>query len=265
MPETIGIGVIKDMTLSNILNSSLRSIKRNSPEILTGLGVAGVISTSYLVGRASFKAAIVINDKADFVTDEKLSFKEEFKLTWKLYVPPIISGTLTIASIIGSSKASGRRTAAAVTAYSVLDRAFSEYKEHIVEEIGKSKEQKIRDEIAQKRVTENPPDSREIVVIGRGQVLCCELFTGRYFKCDMETLRKAENDLNAMVVNSWYCTLSDFYDLLDLDHTSTSDKMGWDTDKLLQLEFSHALSPDGEPCLTFDYNYIRPSDRKIMS
>lgn len=264
MQATIRIGAIKKMSLSDILNSSLKSIKRNAPEICTGLGVAGVVSTSYLVGRASFKAARAIDAVEETTDDWKKNFKDNFKLTWKYYVPPVLSGSMTIASIVYSSKASGRRTAAALTAYSITEKAFAEYKEHVVEQLGKGKEQKIRDELAQKRVTENPPGGKEIVVIGRGQVLCCELFTGRYFMCDMETLRKAENDLNAMIVNTWWVSLSDFYDLLDLDHTSTSDNMGWDTDKLLELQFSHALSPEGAPCLTFDYNYIRPSDRKTM-
>lgn len=258
------------MTASDILNRSLTLLKRNSPEILTGLGIAGVVSTAYLTAVACFKADKELDEAFGRPrtngNEEPATLKEQALEVWKLYIPPTVSGVATIACIVGSQKASGRRTAAAVAAYSFTEKAFSEYKDHVVEQIGKGKEQKIRDEIAQKNVSENPPsESKELLILGKGQVLCCELYTGRYFMCDMETLRKAENDLNAMVVNSiHYASLSDFYDLIGLDHTSTSDNLGWDTDKLLELQFSHALSPDGTPCLTFDYNYVRPNDRRLL-
>lgn len=252
------------MTVANLFNRSLKQIKHNSPEILTGFGVAGVVITGYLAALAGAKAKALLDEVPDQSDELKVRIKENAKVVWKVYIPPTLSGAATIACIIGSSKASGRRTAAAVTAYSLTEKAFSEYKDHVIEQIGKGKEQKIRDEIAQKKVTENPPGSKEILVLGKGQVMCCELWTGRYFKCDMETLRKAENDTNAMIVNTYYVTMSDFYDLLDLPHTSESNNMGWDTDKLLELQFSTVLSPDGEPCLAFDYNYVRPNHRKIL-
>lgn len=252
------------MTTSDIINRSLRTLKRNSPEILTGLGVTGVITTAYLTAVASFKAEKVLDNyepPSEF-TSKSTVLRTKVKLVWQFYIPSAVAGTATIACIIGSTKASGRRTAAAVTAYSLTERAFSEYKDHIVEQLGKNKEQKLRDELAQKKVTANPPDEKkELVVIGKGEVLCCELWTGRYFKCDMETLRKAENDLNHMVINGYGSSLSDFYDLINLDHTSESDYLGWDTDKLLELEFSTTLSPTGEPCLTFDYKHIQPTMR----
>ncbi len=63
---------------------------------------------------------------------------------------------MTIVCIVGSSKAGGRRTTAAVAAYSLTERAFSEYKEKVVEQIGKGQEQKIRDEIVQDQVDKKP-------------------------------------------------------------------------------------------------------------
>lgn len=254
------------MNLSHILNNSLKQVKNHSPEILTGLGVSGVITTSYLVAKASFKAKTMIDERDKEVhgvpRNGYPSTKEQAKLVWKLYIPPVIAGTATIACIIGSQKANSRRTAAAFTAYSLTEKAFTEYKEKVVEQIGKGKEKKIRDEVAKDRIEKNPPNAN-VMIFGKGEVLCCELWTGRYFKCDMETLRRAENDLNAMIVNTYYVTLDEFYDLIDLPHTSTSDKLGWDSDKLLELQFSPVLSPDGEPCLAFDYNYIRPNHRTI--
>jgi hypothetical protein len=108
--------------------------------------------------------------------------------------------------------------------------------------------------MAEDRVTKNPPP--EILVSGPGNVLCCEMWTGRYFTSDMESLRKAENELNARLLKHDYATLDDFYYLLKLPMTTSSGEAGWKSDKLMGLEFSTVLTPDGRPCLTFEYNYI---------
>lgn len=240
----------------------LQTLKSNSPEILTALGVSGVLTTSYLTAKASFRAWRIIEKEQDrldhFERSHTLDIKEKTKLVWKIYIPAGISGALTIGCVIGSSRATGRRTAAAVTAYSLTERAFSEYKEKVVEQIGKGKEQKVTDEIVQDKVTNNPPVSREVIIVGSGQVLCCELFTHRYFRSDMEALRKAQNDINMMIVNHFYVALDEFYDIIGLPHTSNSANLGWDSDKLLELKFSTVLADDGEPCLAFDYNYTKP-------
>ncbi len=74
----------------------------------------------------------------------------------------------------------------------------------------------------------------------------------------METLRKAQNDVNARVVNDMYVTLDEFYDIVGLSHTSNSNNLGWDSTKLMELLFSTVLGEGGEPCLAFEYNYTKP-------
>lgn len=248
------------MNLSRIFHQSLQAIKSNAPEILTALSISGVVTTAYLTGKASYEASVIIHDNESVGGthgDRKERFKERAKHTWRLYVPAGISGAVTVGCIIASSRGAGKRTAAAVTAYSVTERAFSEYREKVVEQIGKNKEQAIRDEIAQDHILQNP-QVKEIIVTGTGQVLCCELFTHRYFRSDMEQLRKAQNDINAKIVNGYYVSLDQFYDLIGLPYTSTSGNLGWDSNKLMELHFSTVLSEHDEPCLAFDYNYTKP-------
>lgn len=247
------------MPISHLFNKTIQLVKSNSPEILTALSVSGVVSTAYLTGKASYKASDIIYNAEHRkpVKNRKERFKERTKLTWKLYIPAGVSGALTIGCIIGASRATGRRTAAAVTAYSLTERAFSEYREKVVEEIGKGKEQKIRDEIVQDRVIAKPPP-QNVIVAGSGTVLCCELFTHRYFQSDMETLRKAQNDVCEKIIHELYVTLDYFYDLIGLPYTSQSNDMGWDSGKTMELEFSTVLAEGGVPCLAFEYSYIKP-------
>lgn len=245
----------------NSLSKVGQGLKSNSPEILTALGVAGVFTTSYLTGKASYKASRIIAEEeqqGELFEDRKDRIKERIRLTWKLYVPAAISGVVTTGCIIGASKANSKRTAAAVTAYSLTKKAFDEYTEKVVEEVGKGKEQKIRDGIAQDHVSAEPPVTREVIITSGGNVLCCELYTHRYFRSDMESLRRAQNDINMQVVNQLYVTLDEFYDLVGLPHTSVSDKMGWDSEQLMDLRISGTISESREPCLAFEYNYVKP-------
>lgn len=241
------------MNLSGLVTKFSKSVKSNSPEILTALGVSGVITTAYLAAKASFQASDQLEDQSPYMT-----WQDRTKLVWKCYIPAGISGVATVACIIGASRSSGKRTAAAVTAYSLTERAFSEYKEKVVEQVGKGKEQKIRDDIAQEAVLNQPPTSKEVVIVGPGQVLCCELYTHRYFRSDMETLRKSVNDINARINTDAYVPLFEFYELVGLPYTTASNELGWDSNKQLELQFSTVMSEAGEPCLAFDYNYVKP-------
>lgn len=239
------------------VHTALQTVKSNAPEILTAAGITGVVTTSYLAGKASYRASELMRG-SDIPEDRKERVKEYVKHTWRLYIPAGICGAVTIGCIVAASKGNGRRTAAAVAAYSVTEKAFSEYREKVVEQIGVNKEQKIRDEITQERVARYPTTSREVIVVGGGHVLCCEQFTNRYFRSDHETIRQAVNEINSRIIHSMYVSLSEFYDLLGLPHTSVSDNLGWDSDRLLDLNISSVFAEGGEPCLAFDYNYTKP-------
>lgn len=233
-----------------------KTVKSNAPEILTGLGVTGVITTSYLSGKASYEAATFL-ERMDLPSERKERIKKQIKETWRFYIPAGISGVLTIGCIVGASRASGKRTAAAVAAYSLTEKAFSDYKEKVVEQIGKNKEQKVRDEIAQDTVTQNPPSSMMLVAV-EGNVLCYEQYSGRYFWSTMEKLRSATNEINSRIVREDYVLLDEFYDLIFVSRTDASGSMGWGEAKLLELEFSAVLTEDNKPCMAFSYNYVKP-------
>lgn len=241
------------MRFHGILDSVIKTVKDNAPEILTALGAVGVVSTAYLTAKATFTAADLLSTEP-----EDMPTKEKVKHVWRLYIPAGVSGVVSVACIVGASHGNHRRTAAAVTAYSLSEKAFVEYKDKVEERIGRAKEQRLRDDIAQDRVTAHPPGSKEVIIIGGGQTLCCELYTHRYFRSDMETLRRAVNNVNHMIISHRYITLDNFYAEVGLPHNDASGDLGWDDEELMDLEFSAVLTEEGEPCLAFKYNYLRP-------
>jgi hypothetical protein len=241
----------------------MKFVKANNVEILTGLGVTGVGATAYLAAKAGYQAAddVMLDDLSrpdPIPVDKKERTKELVQITWRRYIPAAGAGVLTTVCIVGASRSGAKRTAAAVAAYSVAERAFSEYREKVVEQIGEKKEEKLRADIAQKRMDEKPPKDGQVIITGKGNVLCCESYTGRHFRCDMEVLRRAENDINMKIVRELYVTLDEFYYLVGLAPTCVSSNTGWDSEKgLMSLRFDSTITPDGEPCLVFEYSYVK--------
>lgn len=235
-------------------------LKSNSPAILAAVGVSGTVVTAYLAARASFKAARAL-DMEDARRDRRdiplMDNKERVVYVWKLYIPTVVSGGVTISAIVIGTTVGTRRTTALAAAYSITDKALHEYRDKVREELGERKEHLINGKVAQDEVTANPPSKREVMLAGPGTVLCYERFTGRYFNSDMETLRKAENKINAKLNREMYAYLSDFYDLVGLGDTSASQDLGWDSDRLLEISYSSVIAEDGRPCLSIEYNYTK--------
>lgn len=231
----------------------------NAPTILTSLGVTGLVTTAVLTGQASFKAAEVLVQRHHELVDNEFEplpaiekTKIVFPLVWQYFIPAVGTGAVAITCIIAANHIQTRRAAALASAYTLSQEFFKEYKGKVLEKLGDKKEQEVRDEIAQERVDKNPP-SAQIVVVS-GLVLCLDRHTGRYFQSDMETIRRAENDLNQQIINQFYASLSDFYYLLGLEETGDSDELGWNCDELLKIDFSTVLGPNNQPCLVIDYN-----------
>lgn len=247
------------MTLINIAKRTEKFLADNSPVVLTAIAVTGTLTTAYLTGVATFKAAdlILVEEDRQYreTVDEPrivLDRKEMFLLVWKEYIPAAGVGIITVACIVGANRIGTRRAAAMAAAYSISEKAFTEYKEKVVEKLGDNKERVIRDEIAQDQVTNNPATGRE-VLIGRGDILCFDTYTARYFLSSMEEVKKAQNDTNYEILHNNYCSLGEFYNRLGLPGTSFSEEVGWNSDHLLEVIFSTVLADDGQPCLSLRF------------
>lgn len=255
------------MNIGAIVSRARKAAADNTPTILTAIGVTGTIATVVLASKASFKAAEILAERREDdkrlinqgqvpieEIDELSSKKVEIGLVWKCYIPAAATGVITVACIVGANQVSTRRAAALASAYSVSQEAFREYKDKVFEKLGEKKEQAIRDEIAQDRVNETPQGT--FMMFSESSVICQDLYSGRYFDCDMETIRKAVNDINWALLNEGEASLTDFWDLIGLSKTSDSDEIGWlvDTNKKFEVRFSSALSPNNRPVMTIEFD-----------
>jgi hypothetical protein len=241
------------MNLVHILKRAEKLAVDNSPTILTAFGIAGVVSTAVLTGKASIKADKLIRHE-ESLRQRFYNPREQAALVWKLYIPAVSSGLLTIAAIVGSNHVSTRRATAMAAVYSISEKAFVEYKDKVVERLGEKKEQSFRDEIAQDRVKNNPVNENTVIITDGGEVLCYDHFTGRYFKSSMEAIKKAQNDINYQILHDGYASVSDLFDILGLPVTSYSEEVGWNQDRMLDIAFSTVLSEDNRPCISIDFD-----------
>ena len=74
---------------------------------------------------------------------DKLTLKEVFKETWKLYLPVVISTAVSIPCIITGNRVSNKRNMALAAVYTISETALQEYREKNKRSSWK-KEKKVR-------------------------------------------------------------------------------------------------------------------------
>lgn len=250
--------------LSGIFKSVRSAVSNHSPEILTGLGIAGMLTSTVLAVKATPKAVRLIEEEKrnqNLEQDDKLPVKDVIKTTWKCYIPTAITMASSVACMVGASSKYARRNAALATAYKLSETALVEYKEKVLETVGEKKEREIRSKVAESRIEKNPVNQREIVVTDKGTTRCLDYHSGRYFESDRQTILTAVAELNTAIAIEGYASLNELYDELGLSHTRVGYDLGWKSgDGKVEVEFYSKVCDDGVPCLVFDYN-VQPSLR----
>jgi hypothetical protein len=238
-----------------IFKTAQTAMSKHSPEILTGIGIAGMITTTVLAVRATPKAVMLIEEKKKEEGMDELKPVETVKVAWKCYIPAAVLGATSVACLVGASRVSLRRNAALATAYKLSETALTEYREQVVEAIGEKKEQAVRDKVNQKQIEKVPVGKNEIYITGDGESLCLDPLSGRLFKSDIDRIRKAENEINRRMIHDicGSASLNEFYDEIGLEHTDLGDILGWNTEHLINLDITPGLTDNDKPCLVIGH------------
>lgn len=239
--------------IASIARGAQKLVTDNTPAILTGVAVVGVLTTTILAVKATPQAVIDIQH-AESERTEPLTKVEMVKLCYKHYIPAAGVGVMTIACIIGASSINSKRHAALISAYTLSEKTFSEYQQKIQENFSESKERKVRDDIAQDDVYTDPPIANKVIVTGAGEHMFKDKLSGQYFKSTVDKVRKAENKLQFELNNNSYASLNDFYGYLGIDHTDVGEELGWQSTDLVEIHFSTVLIDDTTPCIVITYS-----------
>lgn len=239
-----------------ILKNTEQFVNKHSPEILTGIGIAGMIGTTVMAVKATPKALQLIEERKRETKTDELHPVEVVKTAWKCYIPAAITGAASALCLVKAVNIGTRRNAALLTAYNLSDTALREYKAKVKETVGERKEKLINDQIAQDKLNNEKVESREVIVTERGTTLCYDGMFGRFFISDMDSIKRAMNNINAEINGgNMYASLNEFYSELGLKHVDIGDQLGWNIDdRGLEVLFSSGIADDGRPCLVIHYN-----------
>lgn len=237
-----------------MLNEIKAFVTRNETTILICAGLAGFVSTTIAATKATPKAIKMRMDVEEETGD--LTVKQEAQIVAKCYWPVALGMAASAACIIFAHKMDLKKNAAILTAYTISESRLIDYKKAMKKILTPKDQEKVRDEVAKKNIEAVDPVYIENTSGLRGDYLCFEPITGRYFKSNIEKIRKAVNDINATLINQNFAYLNDFYYNIGLEQVDIGDKLGWSMHCLgdqLEMEFSSQVTKNGEPCLVLVY------------
>jgi hypothetical protein len=173
----------------------------------------------------------------------------------------MITGSVSVACLLGSNSVNAKRNAALATAYKLSETAFTEYRDKVADVIGEKKEKTVRDKISEDKVKENPVTKTEVIITGKGQTLFFEPLSSRYFYSNLDLIQRAENKLNKEIITDAFdagVTVNDFYTEIGLPTTATGDNLGWKVGYMIDIYPSAQMCEEGtdhegEPCIVLNY------------
>ena len=124
--------------ISEFVKNTKTFMSKHSPEILIGIGIAGMITSVGLGIAATPKALDLIEAKKESDEVDELTPLEVVKTTWKCYIPTATTCILSATCLIFSNRIGARRMTAIATAYKLSETALTEYREKVVETIGET-------------------------------------------------------------------------------------------------------------------------------
>lgn len=247
------------------INTVWKSVKdftsKNTPEILNGFGVVGMLTAIGLGIAATPKALQHIEMKRAELDKEDLSKKEMAEAVWKDYIPTAATAVVSTACIIGSSAVNHNRNAALATAYALSETALKEYKDKVIETIGEKKEAEIQDAVYQDKAKKTSPTGTPVMhTEGEEVERFFEPCTGRYFWSTVAKVEAARANIATDMADGSYAYLNDWSYFLGLEETEvTGETLGWMDP--IKFRLIPGQTPDGELCRIIRYivppKYIR--------
>ena len=248
--------------MNGLLRQSQLFIRRHGATILTAMGGVGVIATTVSAVKATPKAMEIIK-QAEKEKGEELSKWETVLVTGKTYAPTVLLGAGTLVCIFGANMLNKKQQAAIMSAYTLIDRSYHDYRRKLQELYGKEAHDRIVHELAIE-------EAREVGItaecLGSGTcltdedacgepVLFYDVWSKRYFEATIEQVITAEYHINRNLVLRGYVILNELYEFIGLDTTDYGFEVGWTVnDSFYWIDFNHhkAVLDDGLECFIID-------------
>lgn len=227
-----------------------KTLRENSPTILTVFGSVGLVTSVGLAIRATVKATRIVDkyeDELDRMPQKKYKAAETVRLTWKCYVPVAVVGGASLGCIIGANSINLNRNAALIATYVATEDKLKGCQNWITEAVTGKHEKK--DDESEKK------DNKPLIFDGH-KYLCKDEFSGRFFETTLSQIRTVESRLNQMMTYEYRVTVNGLYAELDLEHIEAAEHFGWDLERgdQVQINIDAEMNEQHGPIMLITYD-----------
>ena len=240
-------------------------VKEHLPEILTGVGIAGIVASPFVMYRQAPKLRCDFRTfKQSWDTDDKSQIRSDTLAIIKDAAPVVGLTALTAASVLGSNRVSAKRLNTVATLLNASVMTATAYQNKVIEKFGAAKDEEIRAEVSKetsvkKAQTEFPPS-----YLCPNGYHCYESYFGHPFSCTRERLGSIQNKLGARILGNMMLSVNELFAELGIPPMECGDAMGWTVDNPLEFRYSTFQDENGDPVLDVSFVYPPKVDFKAL-
>lgn len=238
---------------------ALFKVSKYAPEILTGVGIVGIITSTIMIAKATTELEPIV-DKFEHRKESSKIRKENSLLTHsddytnkeyqkdlvyvyahgildltKLYGPGVSLSLASIASILAAHGLMHRRSVALLGAYKAVESAFSAYRQRVIEEYGEDKDRDFRtgfrtevieDKETGKKKKVRSFDPTDISPYAR----FFDEFNSNWRRVpeyNLAFLKNQQNYANDLLRARGHIFLNEIYDMLGTERSHAGQVVGW--------------------------------------
>lgn len=276
-------------SIKNVVSSKagrqILQAQKQSPHILFGVGVVGMIGTTVLAARATLRLEETLDEvqdklaladevakehsdkysEADKQQDKAILYARGAYSVGKLYAPAVVLGVFSVSCLAGSHNIMTKRNAGLAAAYAAVEKGFSEYRERVVSELGIEKDQEFRTGGKVEKVEQEGEDGKKktvevIRVDASSPSMYARFFdeTNKHWEPRAASnklyIQCQQNWANDMLVSRGHLFLNEVYDMLGMERTKAGAVVGW------------VLNEGGDNYVDFGvFNGNRPAARDFVN
>ena len=252
----------------SVYNGVKGQVQKHSPEILMGVGVVGVVTSTVMACKATMKLNDILEESKetrdkikevennpkyedkyspeDAKKDLAINYMQTGMKVAKLYAPAVLLGGASLGCLLASNDILRKRNAALSAAYMTVDKSFKEYRNRVTERFGEEVEKEIRYGIKAEQIetTVVDEDGNETTVTDTIKTMDPNLYSdyARFFDAaspywqndpeyNLMFLKAQQQYANDLLRAKGRLFLNDVYDMLGIEKTKAGQVVGWVYDR----------------------------------
>ncbi|HEX4502747.1 MAG TPA: DUF6353 family protein, partial [Scandinavium sp.] len=226
-------------------------LEKNSPSLLFGAGIVGVVGSTVLACRATLKMQDVLDDTKSDLEKAKNLVHDDYSENdrqrdiaiihvqagmkiIRLYGPSIVVGGASIAALTRSHNILNERYAAVTAAYAALDKGFKEYRARVVDKYGEDQDREFRHGSREVEIIDEQGKKQLVTRVGDdGPSVYARFFDPLSTSWSKEPeynllfLKCQQTYANDLLLARGHVFLNEVYDMIGVPRSKAGSVVGW--------------------------------------